>query len=133
TARAQPTAGAAAWQCGSRRCCMPKPCCGTRLAARAVLCMQKMTVGGWPLARKAHIGHDHSLARWSGLGVCRQPECHQDIEHRMVVLDAVQVTMVMVSCRSLGGSWRRRAGPRSLSVAHCRERAGSRKPLTAEC
>src|SRR6266704_6206344 len=24
-----------------------------------------MTAGGWPLAGKAHIGHDHSLAHWS--------------------------------------------------------------------
>jgi hypothetical protein len=24
-----------------------------------------MTVGGWPLAGKAHIGHDHSLAQLS--------------------------------------------------------------------
>jgi len=48
-----------------------------------------MTVGGWPLAGKSHIGYDHSLADGSRLGVFRQPECHPDINHRMVVLDAL--------------------------------------------
>jgi hypothetical protein len=32
-----------------------------------------MTAGGWPLAGKAHIGDDHSLAYSGSWRACRQP------------------------------------------------------------
>jgi len=40
-----------------------------------------MTVCGWLLAGKAHIGHDRALAHWSRLVCFGSTECHRGIKH----------------------------------------------------
>ncbi len=56
-----------------------------------------MTVGGWPLTGKVHIGDDYSLAYWSCFaGVCRQPGTSSGhySKQRMVALKPVQAVML---------------------------------------
>jgi len=72
-ARTQPAGANTLWPCACGRCYMPRRCCGVRPAARVMPWPQKMTIGGWPLAGKAHSGDDHpSRIRASRLA-CHQP------------------------------------------------------------
>src|SRR6266496_2830729 len=104
---------------------MPKPCCGARLAARAVLRALRMTAGGWPLAGKAHIGHDHSLAHWS----------------RPVRMSAAWNVIQVLSTewslwRQSGQLWLRLAADHNggyLRAGHGRARITGRDPILGPC
>ena len=67
-----------------------------------------MTVGGWPLAGKAHIGDDHSLA-YSGF-LAGVPPAWNVIRAPKAALNPVQAVLLTAGCRAirpLHAPWRR--------------------------
>jgi hypothetical protein len=58
-----------------------------------------MTAGGWPLAGKAHIGDDHSLA-YSGF-LAGVPPAWNVIRVPKAALNPVQAVLLTAGCRAI--------------------------------
>jgi len=104
------SAGArSAWPRACGRCYMPRRCCEVLPAARVMPWTPKMTADGWPLAGKAHIGDDHSLAYSGSWRACRQPGMSSGPK---AALNSVQAALLTAGCRAIRPwhtPWRRRA------------------------
>ena len=78
---------------------MPRRCCGVLPAARVMPWTPKMTAGGWPLAGKAHIGDDHSLA-YPGF-LAGVPPAWNVIRVPKAALNPVQAVLLTAGCRAI--------------------------------